>query len=109
MKTQPLWQVSEMLAAMSAVGSGVLPAAISGISIDSRTIAPGEAYFAIKGDVHDGHDFVEAALKNGAAIAVVSEAWRGKFSGLCLCWWCRMCLPAWWLSQSRHARDWRGG
>ena len=42
------------------------PAAITGLSIDSRTIAPGEAYFAIKGDVHDGHDFVDAALKAGA-------------------------------------------
>ena len=55
---------------------GALPEAISGLSIDSRTIAPGEAYFAIKGDVHDGHDFVAAALKAGAALAVVEAAQR---------------------------------
>lgn len=49
--------------------------AITGVSIDSRTIAPGDAYFAIKGDVHDGHAFVEAALAKGAALAVVSKTW----------------------------------
>ena len=57
-----------------------MPEAITGLSIDSRTIAPGEAYFAIKGDVHDGHDFVAAALKAGAALAVVETAQRDKFA-----------------------------
>jgi UDP-N-acetylmuramoyl-tripeptide--D-alanyl-D-alanine ligase len=56
-----------------------LPDAVTGLSIDSRTIAAGEAYFAIKGDVHDGHDFVAAALKAGAALAVVETAQRNKF------------------------------
>lgn len=68
-----LWQVDEMAAAMAAARQGRLPAGITGISIDSRTIASGEAYFAIKGDVHDGHEFVAAALANGAALAVVAE------------------------------------
>ena len=36
--------------------------------------------FAIKGDVHDGHDFVAAALKAGAALAVVEHAQRDKFA-----------------------------
>ena len=75
----PLWTSSEMAEAMRAAVSGALPEAITGLSIDSRTIAPGEAYFAIKGDVHDGHDFVEAALKAGAALAVVEAAQRQKF------------------------------
>ncbi|MEA2819093.1 MAG: UDP-N-acetylmuramoyl-tripeptide--D-alanyl-D-alanine ligase, partial [Bradyrhizobium sp.] len=75
----PLWTSSDMAAAMRAAASGALPEAISGLSIDSRTIAPGEAYFAIKGDVHDGHDFVVAALKAGAALAVVEAAQREKF------------------------------
>jgi UDP-N-acetylmuramoyl-tripeptide--D-alanyl-D-alanine ligase len=69
-----------MAAAMRASSSGALPQAVSGLSIDSRTIAPGEAYFAIKGDVHDGHDFVAAALKAGAAVAVVEAAQREKFA-----------------------------
>jgi UDP-N-acetylmuramoyl-tripeptide--D-alanyl-D-alanine ligase len=79
--TEPLWTLEAMSAAMDAQRQGALPAAITGISIDSRTIKPGEAYFAIKGDVHDGHDFVDAALKNGAALAVVAEGHRGKFAG----------------------------
>jgi UDP-N-acetylmuramoyl-tripeptide--D-alanyl-D-alanine ligase len=75
----PLWTSSDMAAAMRATESGALPNAITGLSIDSRTISPGEAYFAIKGDVHDGHDFVAAALKGGAALAVVETAQREKF------------------------------
>lgn len=46
-----------------------------GYSIDSRTIAAGELYFAVRGERMDGHDFVEAALANGAAGAVVSMRW----------------------------------
>jgi UDP-N-acetylmuramoyl-tripeptide--D-alanyl-D-alanine ligase len=46
-----------------------------GYSIDSRTIAAGELYFAVKGERLDGHDFVEAALVNGAVAAVVSMRW----------------------------------
>jgi UDP-N-acetylmuramoyl-tripeptide--D-alanyl-D-alanine ligase len=79
MSNAPLWTSSDMAAAMRAGRSGVLPAAITGLSIDSRTIVSGEAYFAIKGDVHDGHDFVMAALKAGAALAVVETAQRQKF------------------------------
>jgi UDP-N-acetylmuramoyl-tripeptide--D-alanyl-D-alanine ligase len=66
--------------AMRAATNGTLPDGIIGLSIDSRTIQPGEAYFAIKGDVHDGHDFVAAALKAGAVLAVVERAQRDKFA-----------------------------
>jgi UDP-N-acetylmuramoyl-tripeptide--D-alanyl-D-alanine ligase len=76
----PLWTSGDMAAAMRAAARGALPEAVTGLSIDSRTILPGEAYFAIKGDVHDGHDFVEAALNAGAALAVVESAQRDKFS-----------------------------
>jgi UDP-N-acetylmuramoyl-tripeptide--D-alanyl-D-alanine ligase len=79
MSVTPLWTSGEMAQAMRASINGALPEAISGLSIDSRTIAPGEAYFAIKGDVHDGHDFVAAALNAGAALAVVEAAQREKF------------------------------
>jgi UDP-N-acetylmuramoyl-tripeptide--D-alanyl-D-alanine ligase len=80
MSAAPLWTSSAMAAAMRASSNGALPQAVSGLSIDSRTIATGEAYFAIKGDVHDGHDFVAAALKAGAALAVVEAAQREKFA-----------------------------
>jgi UDP-N-acetylmuramoyl-tripeptide--D-alanyl-D-alanine ligase len=80
MSTTPLWTSGAMAEAMRASTNGALPDAVAGLSIDSRTIAPGEAYFAIKGDVHDGHDFVTAALKAGAALAVVEGAQREKFT-----------------------------
>jgi UDP-N-acetylmuramoyl-tripeptide--D-alanyl-D-alanine ligase len=42
-------------------------------SIDSRTIGPGQLFFAVKGERLDGHDFVGAALEQGAAAAVVRK------------------------------------
>lgn len=75
-----LWTSAAMAEAMHAVTRGALPDDVTGISIDSRTLTPGEAYFAIKGDVHDGHDFVEAALKNGAALAVIAKTHAEKFA-----------------------------
>src|SRR5271157_6119 len=47
---------------------------VSGYSIDSRTVAAGELFFAVRGERHDGHDFVTAALERGAVAAVVSRA-----------------------------------
>jgi UDP-N-acetylmuramoyl-tripeptide--D-alanyl-D-alanine ligase len=79
MSAAPLWTSAAMAQAMRASTDGPLPEAVTGLSIDSRTITPGEAYFAIKGEVHDGHDFVAAALKAGAALAVVETAQRDKF------------------------------
>ena len=77
MKT-PLWILDEIVAATAAqVGSGFTHA--SGASIDTRTLEPGDLYFAIKGDVHDGHDFVLAALEKGASAAIVSEEKAGAF------------------------------
>jgi UDP-N-acetylmuramoyl-tripeptide--D-alanyl-D-alanine ligase len=70
--TAPLWTVDAMAAAMSADRAGSLPAIVPGLSIDTRTIAPGEAFFAIKGD-RDGHEFVPAALQAGAGLAVVAR------------------------------------
>jgi UDP-N-acetylmuramoyl-tripeptide--D-alanyl-D-alanine ligase len=44
-----------------------------GFSIDSRSIAPGEVFFAIRGERFDGHDFIPAAFERGAAAAVVAR------------------------------------
>ena len=53
---------------------------VGGASIDTRTLRPGDAFFAIRGD-RDGHDFAAAALADGAALAVVAagraEALKG--------------------------------
>jgi len=72
-----LWTSDAMRAAMKARAEGSLPAEVAGVSIDSRTIQPGEAFFALS-DARDGHDFVEAALNAGAALAVVAEDRRAK-------------------------------
>ena len=45
-----------------------------GYSIDSRTVGAGELFFAVRGERHDGHDFLESALARGAVAAVVSRA-----------------------------------
>jgi UDP-N-acetylmuramoyl-tripeptide--D-alanyl-D-alanine ligase len=79
MSATPLWTSDAMRAAMRAEARGVLLDAITGVSIDSRTLTPSEAYFAIRGAVHDGHEFVAAALKAGAALAVVEKAQADKF------------------------------
>jgi UDP-N-acetylmuramoyl-tripeptide--D-alanyl-D-alanine ligase len=78
MNTQPLWTVDAMAAAMRATRAGPLPLSIPGISIDTRTIKLGEAFFAIKGDNRDGHDFVAAAVQAGAGLAVVAADRRDR-------------------------------
>jgi len=66
----PLSQIAEFL---SATGEFDHKAVAQGYSIDSRTILPGELFFAVKGERMDGHDFVAQALKKGAVAAVISK------------------------------------
>ena len=51
-----------------------------GYSIDSRTVRPGELFFAVKGERLDGHDFVEHALNRGALAAVVEKSQLSRYS-----------------------------
>ena len=74
-----LWTTDAMATATAAARQGVLPPSISGISIDSRSIEPGEAFFAIQGDNRDGHQFVTAALAGKAGLAVVAADRRDQF------------------------------
>ncbi len=75
----PLWQA----AALPGLMEGAVPRPLSGdigsISIDTRTLEPGALFFAIRGDVQDGHRFVPAALEKGAAAAVVDHAHAESF------------------------------
>lgn len=48
---------------------------VMGYSIDTRTIGAGELFFAVQGEHADGHDYVEVALRDDAAAAVVSMRW----------------------------------
>jgi UDP-N-acetylmuramoyl-tripeptide--D-alanyl-D-alanine ligase len=54
-------------------------AELLGVSIDSRTIQPGELFFAIRGPRHDGHDHVSAAMAAGASAAVVESGRLGEY------------------------------
>jgi UDP-N-acetylmuramoyl-tripeptide--D-alanyl-D-alanine ligase len=74
-----LWTSDDLIAATDGRPFGQMVAGVSGISIDSRTLQPGEAFFAIRGEKFDGHDFATAAIKAGAGLLVVSE---GKLPAL---------------------------
>ena len=78
MTARVLWTVEAMAAAIGAEREGALPQSVPGISIDSRTLAPGDAFFAIQGDHRDGHDFVAAALASKAGLAVAAADRRSE-------------------------------
>ena len=78
MSAPALWTVDAMARAMGAERQGPLPPSVSGLSIDSRSIAAGEAFFAIHGDRRDGHEFVPAALAAKAALAIVAADRRAQ-------------------------------
>ena len=77
-----LWSADELDAALGGAPSAPLRAAVTGVSIDSRTLAPGDLFFAIRGEVHDGHDHVARAFQAGAAAAVVERARASQFGAL---------------------------
>ena len=68
--TAPLWTSDD--AARAAKGRATRDWQANGVSIDTRTIQPGDLFVALK-DVRDGHDFVAQALENGASAALVSR------------------------------------
>ncbi len=65
---------------VTATGQYDSRAIAQGYSIDSRTVQPGELFFAVKGERFDGHDFVEQALSRGAIAAVVEKAQSARYS-----------------------------
>jgi UDP-N-acetylmuramoyl-tripeptide--D-alanyl-D-alanine ligase len=71
---EPLWMPLALFAPLRARLSGPMPQPVFGISIDTRTLMPGDLFFAIKGDRSDGHDHVADAFAKGAAAAVIDEA-----------------------------------
>lgn len=63
--TQPLWTSQEIAAAVK--GRTLSHFSASGVSIDTRKIAAGDLFVALQGPNFDGHDYIDAALKAGAA------------------------------------------
>ena len=66
----PLWSADEAASATGGTSSRDWSAA--GVSIDTRTLKPGDLFVALTA-VRDGHDFVREALERGAAAAMVSR------------------------------------
>jgi len=76
------WKTADILDATGGdlvTGSG--DGLFSGISIDSRSIAPGELFVAIVGEVHDGHTFTNSVIKKGVRGVLVE---KGQAEGLML-------------------------
>lgn len=74
----PLATIAEFT---SAVGTFDAAAEAIGYSIDSRTLAPAELFFAVRGERLDGHDYVEAALNAGAVGAVIAKDQAARLAG----------------------------
>jgi UDP-N-acetylmuramoyl-tripeptide--D-alanyl-D-alanine ligase len=70
-----LWQSAEAEAATDGQSGRAWSA--TGVSIDSRGLARGDLFIALRGPNFDGHDFVAAALANGAAAAMVHRSPQG--------------------------------
>ncbi|MCT7375009.1 UDP-N-acetylmuramoylalanyl-D-glutamyl-2,6-diaminopimelate--D-alanyl-D-alanine ligase [Chelativorans salis] len=68
-----LWDSHAFVKATGGRPFGNLPEGVTGISIDTRTLERGDAFFAIKGDKFDGHQFATSAMAAGAGLLVVSE------------------------------------
>src|SRR5262245_64373779 len=52
-------------------------AAFEGVSTDSRTLARGELFVAVRGEKFDGHEFLNVAKERGATGALVDEKFKG--------------------------------
>lgn len=75
------WTIAQVAGALHAQpGAGLDPVArVAGVSIDSRTLRPGELFIAIHGPRHDGHNHLGQAFDRGALAAVVAEGRLGGF------------------------------
>lgn len=70
-----LWSSKEAEEATGSSSPSVWEA--RGISIDTRTIEPGDLFFALKGENSDGHEYVRQAFEKGAVAAIVSDVPEG--------------------------------
>ena len=73
----PLSRVAKFI---SGAGEFDQQAVAQAYSIDSRTVQPGELFFAVKGERLDGHDFVDQALQKGAIAVVVRQDQLARYS-----------------------------
>jgi UDP-N-acetylmuramoyl-tripeptide--D-alanyl-D-alanine ligase len=76
MNALTLSQIAQFAGGSLSPGTGEIR--LSKVSTDSRTLKPGELFVALRGENFDGHKFVEAVAKAGAAGAMVDLHWHGK-------------------------------
>ena len=86
-KLRTLWTKKDLIEATNAIDPSLnfmnKIIGISGISIDDRTIKPGDLFIAFKGNKFDGHDFVKSAISKGAGGIIVSDLKLAqKYNGL---------------------------
>ncbi|HUF87321.1 MAG TPA: UDP-N-acetylmuramoylalanyl-D-glutamyl-2,6-diaminopimelate--D-alanyl-D-alanine ligase [Thermohalobaculum sp.] len=74
--TAPLWSAPEAAAATGGAARGGWDQ-VSGVSIDTRSLAPGDLFVALAGENRDGHAFTAQAIEAGAAAAMVSQVPAG--------------------------------
>ncbi|NMD09409.1 MAG: UDP-N-acetylmuramoylalanyl-D-glutamyl-2,6-diaminopimelate--D-alanyl-D-alanine ligase [Phyllobacteriaceae bacterium] len=70
---EALWTADELVVATGGQLTKPVTRTVQAVSIDSRSIAEGDLFVAIKGDKMDGHDFAAKALQSGAGVAMVSR------------------------------------
>ena len=73
---ESFWTRDRVAQALASIASGALPrgsAPLSGVSTDTRSIAPGSLFVALAGERFDAHDFLRDAVQGGAAAVVVSR------------------------------------
>jgi UDP-N-acetylmuramoyl-tripeptide--D-alanyl-D-alanine ligase len=68
-----LWTGEALVEATGGRPFGQMPESVGGVSIDTRSLKTGDAFFAIRGETLDGHDFASAAIAAGAGVLVVAE------------------------------------
>ncbi len=77
-----LWTSTD--AAQATLGNATHAFSVNGLSIDTRTLKPGDLFVALKGDNRDGHDFIGAAFNAKAGAALVAREPEGADGPLLL-------------------------
>jgi len=77
------WTVAQLAEALGVPAPARLDplAGVAGVSIDSRTVQPGELFIAIRGPRHDGHSFVAGALERGGVAGIVARERLADYPG----------------------------
>ena len=74
--------IGDVLKATGGEPIGDPPAVLTGVSIDSRTVEPGELFIPLRGERADGHEFIAHAMERGAGASLVEEGQRDRWQSL---------------------------